>query len=433
MPNVSLRHNRAFRLLLGAGSVSMLGSRLTTIAYPMLILSLTNSPVVMGFAVFAATAPSILVYIPAGALVDRWNPRRTVLASEFGRGTAIAAVVTLLAIHRPIVPLIIGMAMLEESLEVFATLAERRYVRAIVPPGDRSSALVRMEARTHVVVMTGRPVGGLLFEWLPICPFAADVLSFVFSIGALLRLRPEQKIKPAKVPISRLFREVWEGLGELRRQRFAWMAVLMSACMTLISQALIMVFLADAHNGHVSPLAIGIVLASSGLGGAIGAVAGQRLRVLGRHSRIKIQPFVWFLALLALAAVGRSWLVPSIAVAMFVLGFTGAMANVELDSFLITKVRENMQARVTSVERLMSFGACALGPMLGGWLLAGKGSAGHALWAFAGMALACALFAIQIPSVRKQDHGPEPARDPVVVGAGGRLGDLRLGRLGVGS
>lgn len=436
MPNVSLRHNRAFRLLLGAGSVSMLGSRLTTIAYPMLILSLTNSPVVMGFAVLAATAPSILVYIPAGALVDRWNPRRTMMVSEFGRGAAIATVVTLLAIHRPIVPLIIGMAMLEESLEVFATLAEQRYVRAIVPAPDRSSALVRMEARTHVVVMTGRPVGGLLFEWLPICPFAADVLSFIFSIGTLLRLRPDQKIKPAKVPVSRLFREVREGLGELRRQRFAWMAVLMSACMTLISQALIMVFLADAHNGHVSPPAIGIVLASSGLGGAIGAVAGQRLRVLGRHSRIKIQPFVWFLALLALAAVGRSWLVPSIAVAMFVLGFTGAMANVELDSFLITKVRENMQARVTSVERLMSFGACALGPMLGGWLLAGKGSAGHALWVFAGMALACALFAIQIPSVRKLDHRPEPevgARDPVPAGAVGRLGDLRLGSLGVGS
>lgn len=436
MPNVSLRHNRAFRLLLGGSSVSMLGSRLTAIAYPMLVLSLTNSPVVMGFAVFAATAPSILVYIPAGALVDRWDPRRTMLASEFGRGAAIAAVVILLAIHHPIVPLIIGMAMLEESLEVFAALAERRYVRAIVPAPDRSSALVRMEARTHVVVMTGRPVGGLLFEWLPICPFAADVLSFVFSIGALLRLKRKQKIKPAKVPISRLFREVWDGLGELRRQRFAWMAVLMSACMTLISQALIMVFLADARNGHVPPLAIGIVLASSGLGGAIGAVAGQRLRVLGRHSRIKIQPFVWFLALLALAAVGRFWLVPSIAVAMFVLGFTGAMANVELDSFLITKVRDNMQARVTSVERLMSFGACALGPMLGGWLLAGKGSAGYALWTFAGMALVCALFAIQIPSLRKLDHRPEPevgARDPVVVGAGGRLGDLRLGSLGAGS
>jgi Major Facilitator Superfamily len=330
------------------------------------------------------------------------------LASEVGRGLAIAAVVGLLIAHHPIVPLIIGAAILEESLEVFATLAERRCVRAIVPSPDRSSALVRLEARTHVAVLTGRPVGGLLFEWWPICPFAADVVSFVFSISMLLRLKREPKLKPAKVPISRLFREVRDGLGELRRRRFGWMSVVMSAFMTLISQALIMVFLADAHNGHVSSLAIGIVLAASGLGGAIGAVAGQQLRLIGRHSRIKIQPYIWVLVLFGLAAVGESWLVPSMAVAMLVLGFTGAMANLELDNFLINKVPDEMQARVASVERLTSFGACALGPMLGGWLIAGNGSSSAALWTFVVMAGGCAVFAIRIPSVRKLDH--EPAR-----------------------
>ena len=38
----SLRQNTAFRLLIGGSSVSMLGSRLTTIAYPMLALCLTS-------------------------------------------------------------------------------------------------------------------------------------------------------------------------------------------------------------------------------------------------------------------------------------------------------------------------------------------------------------------------------------------------------
>jgi hypothetical protein len=96
---MSLRDKHAFRLLLGGSTVSMLGSRVSTIAYPMLVLHLTGSPVYAGFAVFAAAAPSILVYIPAGALVDRWDPWQTMMVSEIGRGLAIAGVVGALAFH----------------------------------------------------------------------------------------------------------------------------------------------------------------------------------------------------------------------------------------------------------------------------------------------------------------------------------------------
>ena len=63
--------NRAFSLLIAGSSVSMLGTRMTTIAFPMLVLYLTGSPVTAGWAAFVATAPSILAYMPAGALVDR--------------------------------------------------------------------------------------------------------------------------------------------------------------------------------------------------------------------------------------------------------------------------------------------------------------------------------------------------------------------------
>ena len=42
-------------------------------------------------------APSLLVHVPAGALVDRWDPRRAMLVSEVGRGVAIAAVAVTLA------------------------------------------------------------------------------------------------------------------------------------------------------------------------------------------------------------------------------------------------------------------------------------------------------------------------------------------------
>jgi hypothetical protein len=368
---MQLRDKHAFRLLLGGSTVSMLGSRVSTIAYPMLVLYLTGSPLYAGFAVFAATAPSILVYIPAGALVDRWDPWRTMLVSETGRGLAVGAVVGSLALHWRSVSLIIAMAVLEEILEIFGTLAERRYVCALVGPEHTSSALVRTEARTHVVVLAGRPLGGLLFEWQPIWPFFADLASFAISITALAGVSRKRQARPTRVPISKLVEEAREGLVLLRGDRFGCRAILLASGMTLISQALIMVFLAEAHTRHLPSTVIGIVLAASGLGGFLGSTIGAQIPILSGHSRIKIQPFVWCIALFVLAISGQSWQIPCMAPVMLVLGFTGAMGNIELDTYMVKKFPDAMLARVMSIDRLVKFAACAVGPALGGIMVAG--------------------------------------------------------------
>ena len=49
---------RAFRLLLTGSSVSMLGTRISNIALPMLALYMTGSPIAAGWTAFAAIAPS---------------------------------------------------------------------------------------------------------------------------------------------------------------------------------------------------------------------------------------------------------------------------------------------------------------------------------------------------------------------------------------
>jgi MFS family permease len=67
----SLWRNREFMLLWTSQVVSVLGSRVSGIAYPLLILALTGSPVQAGLVGFAATLPFLLFFLPAGALVDR--------------------------------------------------------------------------------------------------------------------------------------------------------------------------------------------------------------------------------------------------------------------------------------------------------------------------------------------------------------------------
>lgn len=375
---VPVGRNRTFQRLLRASSVSMLGSHATTVAYPLLVLRLTNSPFDAGCVAFAAAAPSILVHMPAGALVDRWDPRRAMLVSELGRGVAIAAVAIALALGRSSLPLLTAAAVIEGVLEVFSTLAERRYVGSLVGRHQASSALVRTEARTHVVLVAGRPLGGLLFGIRPILPFLADVASFIYSVTTLIRINSRRTgggrmdVRCGSAPSRRLRNDIWNGLCWLHEDQFACAVIILFSIGTLIFQALIMVFLADAHAQQLSTPTIGMVLAASGVGGALGSVAASRLLPRVGYSWIRVQTSVWCLGFAVLALLAeRQFLL--MAVVMAILGFTGALGNIELDTHLMRSVEKDMLARVTSVSRLMSVGACAIGPALGGILVQGFG------------------------------------------------------------
>jgi MFS family permease len=387
----SWQGNRAFRVLLSGSSVSMLGSRITMIAYPMLVLYLTRSPVYAGLAVFAATAPSILFYMPAGALVDRWDPRRTMLVSEVARGLVIGTIVCLLWLHKDIVLLIIGLATIEEIFEIFATLAERRYISMLVGPELARDASTRTEARSHVIVLIGRPLGGLLFEIGPVIPFCADLVSFAASFLTLpfIRQNAETPIVPA--PRMRLRVEIREGLKWLMKNGYVRVSIILNSWMTLISQALILVFIVEARSQRLSSLAIGVVLASSGFGGVLGAMLGKAVdRLIGSHfqilkgrSRVKIQLCIWSAGLLVLAVSLTSyrtfW---CMAIVMAVFGFIGAMGNMELETYISEKVPQTMIGRLVSIDRLTSFSMCAVGPAIGGFLAGYSGTRAAVWWLF---------------------------------------------------
>lgn len=391
---VPLRRNHAFQWLLGSSSVSMLGSRLTTIAYPLLILALHGSAAVAGLAVFAANAPSVLVYIPAGALVDRSaDPRRTLILAEAVRGAAIAVIVGSLLLHRISILLVILMAVIEESAEVFANLAERRYVRFVVNPVQVSTAQVSIEARAHVVVLAGRALGGLLFGMTQVLPFLADLMSFVVSVASLafIKRRRERPPFPRETVRPNLWREAGDGLRELSKHASARNASLVSASMTLISQALIIVFLAAAH-GHVSSAVIGCVLAASGFGGLLGALISQWVLRSVNLSLLKLQPFIWICMLVFLGMSGGHQ-VPAMALVMTTLGIAGAMGNVALDTYVLVKVPDKKLARVTSIEMLLDFAACALGPALGGLLTELFGTR-DAIWWLVGLTAPIAIIVL---------------------------------------
>src|SRR6185312_10013 len=87
-----LWRNLDFLLLWSGQTVSTLGTNISALALPLLVLALTHSPALAGLLAAARQLPYLLLSLPAGALVDRWDRKRTMIYCDLLRWLAVGSV-----------------------------------------------------------------------------------------------------------------------------------------------------------------------------------------------------------------------------------------------------------------------------------------------------------------------------------------------------
>src|SRR4029077_18378657 len=88
---VPLRRNRDFMLLQTGQLLSAGGTQITSIAYPLLVLSVTGSTAKAGFVAFARLGAMVLFALPAGLAADRWSRQSLMTAADSVRLSAVGA------------------------------------------------------------------------------------------------------------------------------------------------------------------------------------------------------------------------------------------------------------------------------------------------------------------------------------------------------
>src|SRR5919108_3054088 len=89
-----LRLNRDFVLLQSGQLLSSAGSESTAIAYPLLVLALTQSPAKAGLVTFARVVPFALFGLLAGMAADRFDRKAVMIGADGLRALAVAALAT---------------------------------------------------------------------------------------------------------------------------------------------------------------------------------------------------------------------------------------------------------------------------------------------------------------------------------------------------
>jgi MFS family permease len=83
--SLPLWRNRDFLLIWSGQALSLLGTQVSTFALPLLVLALTRSPFQAGLVSTVQRLPYLLLSLPIGAFIDRWNRKSVMLLADSAR------------------------------------------------------------------------------------------------------------------------------------------------------------------------------------------------------------------------------------------------------------------------------------------------------------------------------------------------------------
>lgn len=362
-PAGSLWRNRDFQLVWSAQVLSTIGTRVTSVAYPLLVLAITGSPAWAGAVGFAQTLPYLLFSLPAGALMDRLDRKRVMIGCEAGRAAALGSVALGLALGWFTIGQLVVVAFVEGSLFVLFDAGERAALPHLVTAEQRSAALAQNQARQQGAVIAGQPLGGVLFGVSRALPFVADAVSYLVSLAALLAVRARFQDSTVS-SAARLRAEIAEGL------RFVWQTPFLRAAAAAIGgvnfafNALVLVLIVRARELGASAAMVGLVLGVYGAAGVAGSVLAPWVhrRYPGRLIVLLIT-WYWSVDVAALVFVRQPLL---LGVPMALAALALPSSNVTVSNRLYEVTPDRLLARVGSSTRLIAWGTIPLGTFAGG-------------------------------------------------------------------
>ncbi|GAA4196081.1 MFS transporter [Streptosporangium oxazolinicum] len=371
----SLWRHRDFTLLWAAQTVSQIGSQITFFAIPVIALTVLDaSTTQVGLLAAAETLPFLLVSLPAGVWVDRWDRRRILIFTDVGRMVVLATLPLAYLFDLLSIGLMLVVGLLVGVQTVFFDIADQAFLPSVVETEDIPAGNTRLEVSRSIAYLGGPGLGGLLVQVL-IAPLVLlfNVAGYLVSavLVSMITRRPAAGPDPA-APRRRMVTEIGEGLRFVFGNRTLRAIALCTALMNLIGlggalTALLVVFaLGDLG---LTPGALGLILTLGNAGALLGAMVNARVvRTLGLGPTLVGAAVLAVLPILLIASAGAGAgsLLVSVAIGLMLAGIS--VYNINQISLRQAITPTELQGRMNASMRFAVWGTLPLGAAVGGVL-----------------------------------------------------------------
>lgn len=381
----SVWRNRDFRLIWGGQTLSDLGSGITTLAYPLLMLDLTHSPARAGAVVAVCTLPYLLFGLVAGALADRWNRKRVMIICDGCRAVNMLSIPVALWLWHVTPMQLYVTGFVGGVFYVFFSAADAGALPNVVEKSQLTSAVAAQQATSSATAVLAAPVGGSLFQLFRGLPFLVDAVSYLASAIGLSAVRLEFQQSRAKARPN-LRSEIAAGVRWLWSHPAIRTVAFAAAGLQMAMAGAELVVIVAAQRAHASAAVIGVVLATVGIGGVAGSLIASPLRNRFGFGRVLIG-VIWSQAALWILIGLSSHLLLVIAPLLVMFVATAQVFGIASLSYQLSVTPDGLQSRVGTAFKLIAWSSSPVGAGIAGVLLSRFGPATTGLvfgvWVFA--------------------------------------------------
>jgi MFS family permease len=363
----SLWHNRAYLLVWSGTAISLIGTQASQLAFPLLVLTLTNSAALAGLVGALRLLPYLLLSLPAGALLDRWDRKRVMIVCDTLRAVCLASIPLSLAFGMLSIVQLFLVALAEGIFYVVFDVAAVAFLPQVVSKEQLPEAKAQHSITLSLASLLGAPLGGALYGIGQFLPFLTDALSYALSVLALTSIRVSFHAQQIEQP-HQLWQEIKTGIRWFwQHSLIRFLAVLAGSYNLLVTSSITLLLIVFARQFHASPFTIGVLLATMGTGGIGGALVAPSLQKRFSVGFV-VRTTSWLMALLWIGMV----LAPNVVVLggfLFLFAFVFTIYDVVQFSYRALQIPHELQGRVNSIFRLIAFGGQPLGLAVTGLLL----------------------------------------------------------------
>jgi MFS family permease len=369
-----------YRRFWTAQFISNVGGWMQAVAQGWLVYRLTDSPFLLGFVGFAATAPAIFLMLPGGVLADQLDRRRVIAISQWAQAGSALWLAIAIATNHIGVWQIIGAALLVGIAQSFSAPA---YQAMILDLLEERSRLPNAIAMNSLQFNLSRVVGPLLASvtlsafgtfW---CFFlnAVSFLPLIFVLGRTTKRQDSQE------RAGEIFARLREGVRYVRNDRLVLLLLGAAAAGSLFGYPYLQLMPVLARRLFVDDAAgTGYLIGAIGAGALLAALTLSMVTPKRMLRMIVATIALFGLALVAVGFAGDSRAV----MALLVLCGVGMVTSLALCNTLIqSRTPDSMRGRVMSMYTFSWFAFTPFGNLMAGLLAEQRGIA-QTMWFLGG-------------------------------------------------
>ncbi|WP_248174668.1 MULTISPECIES: MFS transporter [unclassified Microbacterium] len=386
------RLGRDFRWLLASSWTSNVGDGIALAAAPLLIASMTDSPILVASGAVMQFLPWLLFGLHAGAIADRLDRRLLIMVANGIRALVLIGLCTFLVTGVADIWIVLAVAFVYGCAEVFVDTTSSTLLPMMVRKADLGIGNARLQAGFLVAnQFGGPPLGAFLFAVGSFWPFAVQALCVALAVLLISRIAATRvPAKDADGPRAPVHTDILEGIRWLWRNPpvRTLVIIILTFNITWAAPWGILVLYATDHL-QMGPVGYGALTTASAVGGLLATFS-----------------FGWLERRFTFKTLMRVCLSAEVAMHLaFALTTSGTVAFVIMVAFgayafvwgtISTTVRQRLvphelQGRIASVNMVGVFGGLVIGQALGGVIAQVWGLTAPWWFAFVGAAITLVL------------------------------------------